>query len=159
MHFIVHKEVPEHMAAETGSVAHGRLGVMLQYHCRVTPLSNIGPEAFGPSPKMKSAFVRLLPCDTPPVSVEDESVFSDPVRQACAQRCKTLGGVQDAGEIHAAGIDPGASTETPSPRWQTGGRRASRVLPGKFPGQVDAAVAGTATVVLAVISRIARLWR
>jgi hypothetical protein len=36
---------------------------------------------------------------------------------------------------------------------------ASRVLPGKFPGHMDAAVTGTATVVLADISRIARLWR
>ena len=116
MHFMLQKEVVERMAAEPGSGAWGRLGVMLQYRCRVTPLFTIGPEAFSPPPKVESAFVQLLPYDTPPVSVEDESAFSDLVRQAFAQRRKTLRntlrGVLDADEMTAAGIDPGARAET-----------------------------------------------
>jgi 16S rRNA (adenine1518-N6/adenine1519-N6)-dimethyltransferase len=116
MHFMLQKEVVERMAAQPGSGAWGRLGVMLQYRCRVTPLFNIGSGAFNPPPKVESAFVRLDPYDTPPVSVDDETVFSDVVRQAFAQRRKTLRNtlraLLDADEISAVGIDPGVRAET-----------------------------------------------
>jgi 16S rRNA (adenine1518-N6/adenine1519-N6)-dimethyltransferase len=116
MHFMLQKEVVERMAAHPGSSAWGRLGVMLQYRCRVTPLFNIGPGAFVPPPKVESTFVRLDPYDTPPVSVDDETVFSDVVRQAFGQRRKTLRNtlraLLDADEISAAGIDPGVRAET-----------------------------------------------
>ena len=116
MHFMLQKEVVERMAAKPGTGAWGRLGVMLQYRCRVTPLFTIGPGAFTPSPKVESAFVRLLPYRSPPVEVVDETVFRDLVRQAFAQRRKTLRntlrGMLDAGEIRGAGIDPGVRAET-----------------------------------------------
>lgn len=116
MHFMLQKEVVERMAAQPGSRAWGRLGVMLQYRCRVKPLFNIGPGAFDPPPKVESTFVRLDPYDTPPVSVDNETVFSDVVRQAFAQRRKTLRNtlrtLLDADEISAVGIDPGVRAET-----------------------------------------------
>ena len=61
MHFMLQREVVERMAAAPSETAYGRLSVMLQYRCRVEPLFCIGPEAFSPPPKVKSAFVRLLP--------------------------------------------------------------------------------------------------
>ena len=110
MHFMLQKEVVERMAAAAGSEAYGRLSVMLQYRCAVTPLFNIGPGAFRPPPKVESAFVRLVPRAVPPVAVRDEQRFAALVRQAFSQRRKTLRntlkGMVDAEAIAAAGIDP-----------------------------------------------------
>jgi 16S rRNA (adenine1518-N6/adenine1519-N6)-dimethyltransferase len=116
MHFMLQKEVVERMAAAPGSGAYGRLSIMLQYRCRVTPLFTIGSGAFNPPPKVDSAFVRLEPHATPPVTLDDEAVFADLVRTAFMQRRKTLRNtlrtLLDADEISAAGIDPAARAET-----------------------------------------------
>ncbi len=116
MHFMLQKEVVDRMAAQPGSGQYGRLSVMLQYRCRVTPLFVIGPGAFKPPPKVDSAFVRLEPFTQPPVTIDDEAVFAALVRQAFGQRRKTLRNtlreLLDADEITAAGVDPGARAET-----------------------------------------------
>jgi 16S rRNA (adenine1518-N6/adenine1519-N6)-dimethyltransferase len=116
MHFMLQKEVVDRMAAQPGSRQYGRLSVMLQYRCQVTPLFVIGPGAFNPPPKVDSAFVRLDPYAQPPISVDDESVFAALVRQAFAQRRKTLRNtlreMLDANEIKEAGVDPTARAET-----------------------------------------------
>jgi 16S rRNA (adenine1518-N6/adenine1519-N6)-dimethyltransferase len=116
MHFMLQKEVVERMAAPPGSGQYGRLSVMVQYRCRVSPLFTIGPGAFTPAPKVDSAFVRLAPYTRAPVDVVDTGVFATLVRQAFAQRRKTLRntlrGVLDADEIRLAGIDPAARAET-----------------------------------------------
>ncbi|HYQ72340.1 MAG TPA: 16S rRNA (adenine(1518)-N(6)/adenine(1519)-N(6))-dimethyltransferase RsmA [Gammaproteobacteria bacterium] len=116
MHFMLQKEVVERMAATPGSRQYGRLSVMLQYRCKVTHLFNIGPGAFSPPPKIKSAFVRLEPYAHPPVQVIDEGVFEQLVRQAFSQRRKTLRnalhGMLEAEAISALGIDPAARAET-----------------------------------------------
>lgn len=115
MHFMLQKEVVERMAARPGSGLYGRLSVMLQYRCRVNALFTIGPGAFEPRPKVDSAFVRLEPFIRPPVAVADEDVFAVVVRQAFAQRRKTLRntlrGLLDADEIRLAGIDPALRAE------------------------------------------------
>jgi 16S rRNA (adenine1518-N6/adenine1519-N6)-dimethyltransferase len=63
-----------------------------------------------------SAFVRLDPYAQPPISVDDESVFATLVRQAFAQRRKTLRNtlreMLDANDIKEAGVDPTARAET-----------------------------------------------
>jgi 16S rRNA (adenine1518-N6/adenine1519-N6)-dimethyltransferase len=116
MHFMLQKEVVERMAARAGSHAYGRLSVMLQYRCAVEMLFHIGPGAFTPPPRVDSAFVRLQPYRKPPVTVSDEQVFATLVRQAFAQRRKTLRntlrGLLDAAEIRSAGVDPTARAET-----------------------------------------------
>jgi 16S rRNA (adenine1518-N6/adenine1519-N6)-dimethyltransferase len=116
MLFMLQKEVVERMAASPGSGQYGRLSVMLQYRCRVTPLFTIGPDAFDPPPKVESAFVRLDPYEKPPVQVTDETVFANLVRQAFSQRRKTLRntlrGMLDISEISALDIDPSARAET-----------------------------------------------
>ena len=110
MHFMLQKEVVERMAAIPGGAAYGRLSVMLQYRCAVTPLFGIGPGAFRPPPKVESAFVRLVPHRTPPVEVTDGALFARIVQQAFGQRRKTLrntlkGTLGDA-DFQALGIDP-----------------------------------------------------
>ena len=116
MHFMLQKEVVERMAAGPGSRQYGRLSIMLQYRCRVTPLFTIGPEAFDPPPKVESAFVRLEPFSQPPVQVTDEVLFGKVVKQAFSQRRKTLRNtlrdMLDAATITALGIDPSARAET-----------------------------------------------
>lgn len=116
LHFMLQLEVVERMAAGPGEDAYGRLSVMLQYRCRVESLFAVEPEAFRPPPKVRSAVARLVPRETSPVSVRDERRFAEVVRLAFAQRRKTLRnalrGLLDAGQIEAAGVDPGARAET-----------------------------------------------
>jgi len=116
MHFMLQKEVVQRMAALPGSSDYGRLSVMMQYHCRVEPLFSIGPGAFTPAPKVESAFVRLTPWPQPPAVVEDYDSLVNVVRQAFAQRRKTLRntlrGLLDEGDIRACGSDPGTRPET-----------------------------------------------
>lgn len=115
MHFMLQKEVVQRMAASPGGKTYGRLSVMLQAQCRVTPLFEIPPGAFHPPPKVDSAFVRLVPFDEPPVQIDDYGMFQQVVTQAFAQRRKTLrnslGKLLTAEAIEAAGIDPGLRAE------------------------------------------------
>jgi len=116
MHFMLQQEVVRRMAAEPGSKAWGRLSVMCQYYCQVTPLFGVPPEAFTPAPKVQSMFVKLVPHDQAPVKINNMTVFERLVRQAFSMRRKTLRnslkGMLDATMIESAGIDPGARPET-----------------------------------------------
>ncbi|MGC3494861.1 rRNA adenine N-6-methyltransferase family protein, partial [Pseudomonas aeruginosa] len=46
MHFMLQKEVVERQAATPGGGDWGPLSIMVQYHCRVQHLFNVGPGAF-----------------------------------------------------------------------------------------------------------------
>jgi 16S rRNA (adenine1518-N6/adenine1519-N6)-dimethyltransferase len=115
MHFMLQKEVVDRLAAGPGSGQYGRLSVMIQYRCEVTPLFTIGAGAFRPPPRVESAFVRLRPYRTPPVVVQDEAIFAAVVQQAFSQRRKTLRNVLrnmvDAGAMQELGIDPASRAE------------------------------------------------
>ncbi len=110
MHVMLQKEVVERMAAGVGDTAYGRLGIMVQYHCRVTPLFIVPPDAFTPRPKVDSAIVRLVPHTEKPIKVNDEKMLENVVRSAFSQRRKTvrnaLSGFIDAKQIESLGIDP-----------------------------------------------------
>jgi 16S rRNA (adenine1518-N6/adenine1519-N6)-dimethyltransferase len=115
MHFMLQREVVERMAADPGSKVYGRLSVMLQAYCAVTPLFRVPPGAFRPPPKVDSAVVRLVPRDPATIGIQDPRRFADVVRAAFGQRRKTLrnalSGTCDADAILAAGIDPQARAE------------------------------------------------
>ena len=115
MHFMLQKEVVDRMAAPPGSKTYGRLSVMLQAVCRVTPLFDVPPDAFTPPPKVDSAVVRLVPRPAGDAGVKDAAHFARTVAAAFSQRRKTLRNallnVCDADAIRAAGIDPGARAE------------------------------------------------
>ena len=110
MHFMLQKEVVDRMAAGPGSKVYGRLGVMLQAYCHVTPLFDVAPGAFNPPPKVDSAVVRLVPRPASEIAVEDRAMFSRVVRDAFGQRRKTLrnalSNICDADAIAAGGLDP-----------------------------------------------------
>ncbi|RMH88685.1 16S rRNA (adenine(1518)-N(6)/adenine(1519)-N(6))-dimethyltransferase RsmA [Lysobacter pythonis] len=110
MHFMLQKEVVERMAAAEGGKVYGRLSVMLQAYCRVTPLLKVPPGAFRPAPKVDSAVVRLVPKPAGEVEVRDHDRFARIVRAAFGQRRKTLHNalkdVCDDDIIRAAGLAP-----------------------------------------------------
>ena len=115
MHFMLQKEVVERMAAGPGSKVYGRLSVMLQAYCAVTPLFVVPPGAFRPAPKVDSAVVRLLPKPAEAIHVVDRRMFANVVRAAFGQRRKTLRNalqaVADTAAIEAAGLRPDARAE------------------------------------------------
>ncbi len=119
MHFMLQKEVVDRMAAEPGSKVYGRLSVMLQLRCKVTPLFVVPPGAFRPPPKVDSAVVRMQPLPVAQLPDADPRRLHDIVKAAFAQRRKTLSntlkGLLDASAIGQAGIDPGRRAETLSP--------------------------------------------
>lgn len=109
MHFMLQKEVVERMAAGPGGGDWGRLSIMVQYHCRVEHLFNVGPGAFNPPPKVDSAIVRLVPHEVLPHPAKDPALLERVVREAFNQRRKTLRntlkGLLDSQAIEAAGVD------------------------------------------------------
>ncbi|WP_069943209.1 16S rRNA (adenine(1518)-N(6)/adenine(1519)-N(6))-dimethyltransferase RsmA [Pseudomonas putida] len=109
MHFMLQKEVVERMAAGPGGGDWGRLSIMVQYHCRVEHLFNVGPGAFNPPPKVDSAIVRLVPHEVLPHPAKDAKLLEQVVREAFNQRRKTLRntmkGLLDSAAIEAAGVD------------------------------------------------------
>ncbi|HOV95563.1 MAG TPA: 16S rRNA (adenine(1518)-N(6)/adenine(1519)-N(6))-dimethyltransferase RsmA [Thermomonas sp.] len=115
MHFMLQKEVVERMAAGPGSKVYGRLSVMLQAYCAVTPLFIVPPGAFKPAPKVDSAVVRLVPKPQAAIGVAHPPSFANVVRAAFGQRRKTLRnalqGVADSAHIEAAGLRPDARAE------------------------------------------------
>ena len=115
MHFMLQKEVVDRMAAPPGSKVYGRLSVMLQAYCTVTPLFTVPPGAFRPPPKVDSAVVRLVPRDPARIGIADPARFAQVVRAAFGQRRKTLRnalkGVLDDISIAAAGVRPDARAE------------------------------------------------
>jgi len=115
MHFMLQKEVVERMACQPGSKVYGRLSVMLQAICTVTPLFDVPPGAFRPPPKVDSAVVRLVPKPAEHIGIVDPGVFELLVRNAFGQRRKTLrNAVQSqcsTADIEAAGLRPDARAE------------------------------------------------
>ncbi len=109
MHFMLQKEVVERMAAGPGGGDWGRLSIMVQYHCRVEHLFNVGPGAFNPPPKVDSAIVRLVPHETLPHPAKDHRLLERVVREAFNQRRKTLRNtlkqLLPAEAIEAANVD------------------------------------------------------
>lgn len=90
MHFMLQKEVVDRLAANIGNSDYGRLSIMVQYHCQVTALFDVPPEAFTPPPKVNSSIVRLVPHKIIPFPADDYAHFESIVKQAFNQRRKTL---------------------------------------------------------------------
>jgi 16S rRNA (adenine1518-N6/adenine1519-N6)-dimethyltransferase len=115
MHFMLQKEVVDRMASGPGSKAYGRLSVMTQFRCNITPLFDVQPESFTPAPRVSSSIVRLQPLPGPPFDVGSEKNLGKVVAAAFSQRRKTLRNslrsLFTAEQILAAGIDPGQRAE------------------------------------------------
>lgn len=115
MHFMLQKEVVDRMAAQPGSKAYGRLGIMLGCYLQVESLFDVPPGSFDPPPEVMSAVVRLDPLPPGTFTIENEHGLSSLVATAFMQRRKTLrnalGSVAEAGDFAAVGIDSGLRPE------------------------------------------------
>ena len=90
MHFMLQKEVVERLAATPGSKTYGRLSLMIQVHCEVTPLFTVPPSAFTPPPKVDSMVVRLKPYVPARFNLKAPERFAELVKLAFQTRRKTL---------------------------------------------------------------------
>ena len=90
MYFMLQKEVVERLAAGPNSKDYGRLTVMTQYYCQVSPVLEVGPHAFKPAPKVDSAVVRLAPWPKRPYEALDVADLQRVCQEGFGQRRKTI---------------------------------------------------------------------
>jgi len=95
------REVADRIAAEPGSRDYGLLSVTVQMYGPVEKLFTLPPDAFSPPPEVHSTVVRWRFAPRFTSLGVDETGFLPFVRQAFAQKRKTL-----ANNLRAAGIAP-----------------------------------------------------
>lgn len=83
------KEFAERMVARPGTIACGRLSIMVQTYADVEACFDISPQAFNPMPKVRSTVVRLIPHE-PRFSIKDRKFYSDVVRVLFSHRRKIV---------------------------------------------------------------------
>ena len=115
MTFMLQREVVVRLTAQPGNSDYGRLTVNVVRWFSVEALFEVGPEAFYPVPKVHSSVVRFVPRADPLGPVVEPALFSSVVRDAFAQRRKTLRNSLKSYKVEAAliklGIDPKTRAE------------------------------------------------
>ncbi len=86
---MIQKEVADRIAEGPGSKVYGILSVLLQAWYDIEPVLTVGPGAFAPPPKVKSAVIRLRRNGRTELGC-DEKLFKTVVKTAFNQRRKTL---------------------------------------------------------------------
>ena len=119
MHFMLQKEVVDRMAAASGGKEYGRLTVMLGVYAAVERLFDVGPGAFKPPPRVRSAVVRLRPAAGPRFAIGSDAALRTLVTAAFSHRRKTLrNGLKNFlrdSDFESCGIDPERRPETLEP--------------------------------------------
>jgi 16S rRNA (adenine1518-N6/adenine1519-N6)-dimethyltransferase len=103
---MMQREVADRVVAEPGSRDYGLLSVTVQMYGPVEKLFTLPPAAFSPPPQVHSSVVRWRFAPRFNSLGVDEARFLPFVRQAFAQKRKTL-----ANNLRAAGIAPGIVTQ------------------------------------------------
>jgi len=120
---MIQKEVADRMASEPSNKTYGALSVAVQYYCNVSMVARVPKGVFMPQPGVDSAVVRLAIRDEKPVSLIDEAIFFNTVRDAFGKRRKTLLNALSSGRLglekalcrevlESASIDPKRRGET-----------------------------------------------
>ena len=86
---MIQKEVADRIAEPPGSKTYGILSVLLQAWYDIEYILSVGPGAFAPPPKVKSAVIRLKRNSRTELGC-DEKLFKQVVKMAFNQRRKTL---------------------------------------------------------------------
>lgn len=86
---MIQKEVADRIAEGPGSKTYGILSVLLQAWYDIDYILSVGPGAFCPPPKVKSAVIRLTRNSRTELGC-DEKLFKTVVKTAFNQRRKTL---------------------------------------------------------------------
>jgi 16S rRNA A1518/A1519 N6-dimethyltransferase RsmA/KsgA/DIM1 with predicted DNA glycosylase/AP lyase activity len=77
------------MAAGPGSKTYGRLSVMLQVSCEITPLFDIGPESFDPPPMVAAGQDFMRSAENIPVRRDERKRYQvNGVRMISTRRFK-----------------------------------------------------------------------
>ena len=87
--FMTQREVRDRILAEPGTKAYGPLSVFVGVAFEAEKILDVGPGAFFPPPKVRSAVFRLRPRAEPLIDPND-ATFTTTVRAAFGQRRKTL---------------------------------------------------------------------
>ena len=111
------REVAERIVAQPGSKAFGRLAILAQWRAQARIVLDLPPEAFTPTPKVRSAVVHLTALPAPRFPA-DPVILSKVTATAFGQRRKMLRaslkqlspGIEDI--LRDVGIDPTARAET-----------------------------------------------
>ena len=86
---MIQKEVADRIAEKPGSKTYGILSVLLQAWYDIEYVLSVGPGAFSPPPKVRSAVIRLTRNSRTELGC-DEKLFKAVVKTAFNQRRKTL---------------------------------------------------------------------
>jgi 16S rRNA (adenine1518-N6/adenine1519-N6)-dimethyltransferase len=115
MHFMLQREVVQRLAGQPETKAYGRLSIITQFFCEVTPLFEVPPDAFYPKPKVFSTVVRLKPHPTTIYPKVEVRALQRLVAQAFSMRRKTivnnLKSFLSAGELENLDINPQSRPE------------------------------------------------
>lgn len=87
---IYQQEFAKRLVAQPGSKAYSRLSVGVYYRAHCEVLEHIPRTCFSPPPQVASCMVKLLPRDTPPFSVADESFFFSLTKMLFTHRRKKI---------------------------------------------------------------------
>lgn len=87
---MMQKEVAERMRAKPSTKEYGSLSLAVQYYAEVSLGANVPQNCFIPRPNVDSAVLHLEILDKPKVSVQDEDLMFKIIKNAFAQRRKTL---------------------------------------------------------------------
>jgi len=87
---MLQKEVADRMVACPGSKNYGPLSIFIQLFSNLSICFYIQPSAFFPTPKVKSAVVRMVFREKPMVKLENERWFRKVVKGCFSYRRKTL---------------------------------------------------------------------
>lgn len=117
MTLMFQREVAQRLAASPGGKDYGRLSVLTQWLCEVSPVFSVPAAAFTPPPKIDSSVVRLLPRPIPLAPARKE-LLEKVTAAAFGQRRKmlraslrSLGGASEA-LLAEIGIEPTRRAET-----------------------------------------------
>ena len=117
---MLQKEVVDRMAAAPGGKEYGRLTVMLAAYAEVEALFEVGPGAFRPPPRVRSAIVRLRPSTEPRFAIGSDIALRTLAQAAFSHRRKTLRnglkGLLSGADVEACGIDGQLRPETLTPQ-------------------------------------------
>jgi 16S rRNA (adenine1518-N6/adenine1519-N6)-dimethyltransferase len=87
--FLVQKEVADRIVAAPGTDAYGSFSLIVAAYAKPRLLGKVKPGSFRPPPKVDSAFVGLE-LQPPPLPEDEMNPFVTLIRQAFAQRRKTV---------------------------------------------------------------------
>lgn len=90
LHFMFQKEVAERITAKPKNKNYGRLSVLIQYFFDAEILFDIPPNAFSPSPKIKSSFIKLIPKKKKTLRFKNLKNFKKVIKTAFQFKRKTL---------------------------------------------------------------------